>query len=266
MKVNIDTGFLEFEVRGSGVPLLFIHGYPLSRQIWASQLEGLSDLARMIAVDLRGHGNSYPFDGPYPMDLLADDCKLVLDELKIHQPAIVCGLSMGGYVTFALYQKYPQIFSGIILTSTRPGPDSPEGKANRQASIKNALERGSVFIADGMLQKIVSSYTLSTNPELVGKIRAIMAKTSVQGVVGALQGMMERPDSTPMLPEIRCPVLVIHGIDDQLIPLEEAERIHQLIPNSKLVKIPQAGHLPCLEQPETFNQAVRDFINELSHA
>ena len=101
MKFSIDNGFLEYEIVGSGLPVLFIHGYPLSRKIWSPQLNALSNIATTISVDLRGHGDSYPFDGPYTMDLLADDCKKLLEYLQFFSPVVVCGLSMGGYVIMA---------------------------------------------------------------------------------------------------------------------------------------------------------------------
>jgi 3-oxoadipate enol-lactonase len=263
MKINIDGGYLEYETRGTGVPVLFVHGYPLSRQIWRPQLDGLQDRAQMIALDLRGHGDSYPFEGPYTMDLLAEDCHTLLKEHDISSPIFICGLSMGGYVTMALYRKYPQLFKAMILTSTRPGADSPEAKANRLASIRNAEQYGASYIAEGMLEKIVSPVTLTSKPELVAGINKIMSKTSVQGIVGALLGMLERPDSSETLAKVTCPVLIIHGIDDQLIPIKEAESMQQLIPGSQLVKIPAAGHLPCLEQPEIFNRAIRDFLTSI---
>ncbi len=263
MRFRRDQGFLEYETVGKGIPLLFIHGYPLSRQIWRPQIQGLADQAMVIAIDLRGHGDSFPFEGPYPMDMLADDCKGLLDELNIAQPAVICGLSMGGYITMALYRHYPQIFKGMILASTRPGPDTAEGKANRHVSIHNAVQHGSTTISDGMLQKIVSPQTLANNPELVKKLQSIMEKTSVNGIVGALQGMLERPDSSPTLAKVTCPVLIVHGEDDQIIPTHEAEQMHQLIPNSHLVIIPAAGHLANMEQPELFNRAVREFLSTL---
>jgi len=260
MKLYIDNGFLEYEIIGRGIPLLFIHGYPLSRMMWAPQLNVLSNQARLITIDLRGHGDSFPFEGIYSMDILANDCKRLLDDLQIKSPVVVCGLSMGGYVTMALYRNYPELFKGMIFTSTRPGPDSIEGKTNRDTAIKNVYQLGAGFIADTMLQKMFSPVTLSTNPLLVKTIHNMMANTSVLGIVGALQGMRERIDSTPLLTQISCPVLIIHGTDDQLIPLNEAELMANQIPNSILLKITAAGHLPNLEQPGIFNDAVRDFL------
>jgi 3-oxoadipate enol-lactonase len=264
MKYPLDNGFLAYEVIGNGIPLLFIHGFPLSRRIWKPQLEGLSDIASIISVDLRGHGESYPFDRPYSMDLLADDCNQLLKDLNIKLPILICGLSMGGYVAFALFRKYPQLFKGMILSSTRSGPDSLEGKVNRDTMIKNVYKNGVAFIAEGMLPKLVSPITMTTKPTLVNNIRNIMLETSVIGVVGALQGMRDRPDSTPILSEIKCPTLIIHGADDQLIPHREAELMNQRITNSNLVVLPESGHLLNMEQSEKYNLVIRDFIRSLS--
>jgi 3-oxoadipate enol-lactonase len=264
MRFVLDNGYFAYEQMGDGIPLLFIHGYPLSRKIWRPQLSGLSDIASIIAIDLRGHGESYPFEPPYPMELLADDCQQLVGYLGITRPLVVCGLSMGGYVTMALYRKYPHMFAGMILTSTRSGADSPEGKSNREATVKNVYERGVPYIVDGMLPKLVSPVTLSSRPQLVSSTRRIMLETSVQGVVGASQGMRERPDSSASLSHTSFPVLIVHGADDQLIPVGEAETMRQKIPNSRLVIIPEAGHLPNMEQPEKFNQAVGEFIQTLA--
>jgi 3-oxoadipate enol-lactonase len=263
MKLILDNGFLAYDQSGKGIPLLFIHGYPLSRKIWLPQVTNLTGNASLVSVDLRGHGESYPFDGSYSMELLAEDCKRLLDEVNVTTPALICGLSMGGYVTLTLYRKYPLLFAGMILTSTRAGGDSPEGKANRDKSIKNVNEHGVAFIADGMLPKLVSPLTADLDPDLMNTIHDIMLETSVNGVVGALQGMRDRPDSTNLLSQISCPVLIIHGADDQLIPVHEAELMNQQIPNSKLVVLPKSGHLLNLEQPDQYNQAIRDFIQSL---
>jgi pimeloyl-ACP methyl ester carboxylesterase len=170
---------------------------------------------------------------------------------------------MGGYVTMALYRQYPDLVKGLILTSTRSGPDSTEAKANRDIAIKNVFNRGVSFIADSMLPKLVSPVTLTSKQNLVNTIHDIMLKTSVNGVSGALQGMRDRSDSTPLLAQIKCPVLIIHGADDQLIPLQEAEGMSQRLRKSRLVVLPDAGHLPNMEQPDKYNQAIQDFILSL---
>jgi 3-oxoadipate enol-lactonase len=263
MKFQLDNGYLAYERTGSGIPLLFIHGYPLSRKIWNPQMDGLSDIASVISIDLRGHGESYPFEGTYRMDLLAEDCHRLLADLQVKLPVVVCGLSMGGYVTLALYRKFPELFKGMILTSTRSGADSTEGKANRDAGVKNVHEHGVTYIVENMLPKLVSPITFASNKPLVNTIDGIMLETSVNGVAGALQGMRDRPDSTPLLSQIECPALIIHGSDDLLIPVSEAQSMHTQLHGSGLVIIPEAGHLPNLEQPELFNQAVGEFLSSL---
>ncbi len=263
MQIKIDNGFITYNQVGKGIPILFIHGYPLSRKMWQPQTDALSDIASSITLDLRGHGESFPFEPPYPMDLLAEDCKRVLDQQNITEPVVVCGMSMGGYVTFALYRKYPQLFRGMILTSTRAAADSPEGKAGREAAIKNVQEHDVPFMVENMLPKTVSPRTYASNPKLMDAIRDIMLETSVQGVIGASQGMRDRPDSIPLLSQVNVPVLIIYGADDQIIPMSEAEAMHHRIRGSLLVVIPQAGHLANMEQPGLFNQAIRTFLKTL---
>jgi len=264
MKLALDNGYLVYQKIGNGIPLLFIHGYPLSRKIWDPQLDDLSISAKMITLDLRGHGESFPFQGPYLMDVLASDCIKVLNDAGINDPVVICGLSMGGYVSLALYRNHPELFRGLILVSTRAAADSQEGKVNRDASIRNLLEHGVDHIVDNMLPKMVSPYTFSNLPDLVNNLRQIMAQTSPEGIIGALSGMRDRPDSTELLNHISCPVLIVHGTDDQLIPIAEAEHMHSALADSELVRIPNAGHLLNMEQPELFNRSISDFLRSIS--
>jgi pimeloyl-ACP methyl ester carboxylesterase len=250
---------MAYDDRGRGLPLLFIHGYPLNRTLWEPQIDDLSYTTRVLTVDLRGHGESDPMPGPYPMDMLADDCISLLDALGITTPIVICGLSMGGYVTFAFYRRYAARVAGLILTATRAGADSSESKANRDKSAVLAHEKGADVIAEAMLPRLLSPKTLTARPDLVDRVRKIMRGISVDGLVGDLTGMRDRLDSTPLLTQINIPTLIIYGADDQIIPLSEVEFMHQAIINSELKIIPDAGHLPNLEQPELFNQVVKEF-------
>ncbi len=261
MKVRLKDCTIEYQDRGEGAPLLLIHGYPLSRKQWDPQIDGLSGAARVIAPDLRGFGGSEAVAGDYTMEMLADDCHALLEGLDILQPVVVGGLSMGGYVTFAFYRKYPEWVAGLILAATRPGPDADPAKAKRDEAAALAQKGGSAAIAESMLPKMLSPKTYQNNPGLVGRVREIMESASVEGIRGALMGMKNRPDSTPLLEEIQKPVLVLHGADDQLIPPQEAEATHAKIKGSRLQILPDSGHLLCLEQPHLFNQAVREFLS-----
>lgn len=264
MGLHINGFFMEYQDQGSGIPLLLIHGYPLNSTLWKPQIEGLIDTARIITPDLRGFGGSDPVEGVYTMDLLARDCKELLDNLGEKQRIVVGGLSMGGYVTLAFQRLFPERVEAMILAATRPGPDSTEAKANRDRGVETALEQGTPAIVDSMLPKMMSPKTYAEKPDLVRFSRNIMETSSVEGIIGALQGMKDRPDSTPLLPHINKPVLILHGADDQLIPVKEAEAMQAAIPNAQLQILPDAGHLLNIEQPELFNKAIEQFLISLA--
>jgi 3-oxoadipate enol-lactonase len=263
MRINSNNLALDYSDNGSGIPLLLIHGYPLSRVLWEPQISGLADAARVLAPDLRGHGGSDPGPGLYSMSVLADDCRGLLDALGINRPVVLGGLSMGGYVVFEFYRKYPQRIAGLILAATRAGADSPEAKANRDKAATTAREKGVGAIVETMLPKILSPKSYQSQPELVTCVRKMMASTSLAGVVGDLAAMRDRSDSTAMLAQIDKPTLILHGTDDQLISPAEAQAMGATIPNARLHILPEAGHLLNLEQPEAFNEAMRRFLSSI---
>jgi len=256
-----DGGFhMSYEDSCDRVPVLLIHGYPLSNMLWDIQMNDLTDIARMIAPDLRGHGMTDPTEPPYSMSLFAEDCAGLLDHLGITGPVVVGGLSMGGYVAFEFCRQYPERVAGLILSATRAGADSAEAKEARDKAAGVAIAEGTAAIAEGMLPKLLAPGNYEAQPDLVNFVREMMQETSEDGVVGALTAMRDRPDSTPDLPALDVPVLILHGQEDQLIPLAEAEVMAAALPRAKLVVVPGAGHLPNLEQPEIFNDAVREFL------
>lgn len=244
---------------GQGTPVLFVHGYPLNRTMWEPQLTALSQRARAIAVDLRGHGESSAPLWFATMDLFADDLKGLLDHLGIDR-AVICGFSMGGYVTFAFYRKYPERVRGLILADTRAQPDSPEAKQNRFNAAQTAHQQGAKAIADGILPRLLTTSAVEGNPVLVAKVRAILESVPVAGIAADLMALAERPDSQPLLPQISVPTLVIVGAEDTLTPPTDSQLMAERIPRARLVTIPNAAHLSNMEQPEAFNRAVGEFL------
>lgn len=264
MFVRFEDFNLAYADRGRGTPLLLIHGFPLNHSMWNQQLEALADRAHMVAPDLRGHGDSGSPPGVYTMERLAEDCKALLDALAITEPVVVCGHSMGGYVALAFQRLYPERLAGLILASTRASEDTPEGKAARDQTAEKAQAEGAAAIKQGMLSKLLAPQTYEDRPELVARVAELMSPTSVEGIAGAALGMKERPDARPGLPDVRVPALIVHGEDDQIIPLEAAEEMATAIPKARLEVIPRAGHMPNLEQPGAFNRAVNEFFEELA--
>lgn len=263
MRLQLPGLVMGYDEKGSGPPLLLLHGFPLTRRLWRKQLELLQDTARVIAPDLRGFGETEATPGPYSMDLLASDCFTLLDQLGVDGPVVVGGLSLGGYLALAFFRRYPERVAGLILAATRAGADGPEARANRDRNIALAQEKGAQAVAEGMLPRLLAPRSYEALPDVVDEARDIMRGASDTGVVGALQGMKDRPDSTDLLPNIDRPVLILHGSEDQIIPPAEAEAMHGRLRRSYLKLIPDAGHLPNLEQPITFSAEMRTFLKSL---
>lgn len=263
MQIELKDFTMSYEDAGDGLPVVFIHGYPLGRWMWAPQIAGLADAARVIAPDLRGHGDSSATAGEYTMDLLADDIHAMLDILAIKKPVVLCGLSMGGYVALAFCRRYPQRVAGLVMAASRASADAPETRANRDKTMALAKEKGLPAIVEQMLPKMMAPQTYQTKPELVERVRLIMEAVSLDGVLGDQAGMKNRPDSLPTLAAFDKPLLIIQGEEDQFAPREVAEAMKNAAPQARMALIPAAGHLPNLEQPELFNQVLREFLKQL---
>jgi 3-oxoadipate enol-lactonase len=264
MDINVNGIRLHYVQAGQGIPLLLVHGYPLDHTLWQPQLDGLADVAGMIAPDLRGFGQSDVPAGVYAMDVLADDLAALLDALQIDRAA-VCGLSMGGYVALAFWRKYASRVRGLILVDTRAGADSPAARQGRMDMAEQVKQRGARPAAEAMLPRLLTQAARQSRPELVEFAHAMMLRQPPTGILGAQLGMAERPDSTPILPTINVPTLAVFGDQDVITPAEpEGRLLAEAIPNARLVVIPNAGHLSNLEQPDAFNAAVRGFLVSMS--
>ncbi len=198
-------------------------------------------------------------DDVLTMELLADDVAGLMDTLGMQQ-AVLCGLSMGGYVAFAFLRKYPQRVQGLILADTRPGADTDEAKTNRENVALLALSQGTGAIADLQIPKLLSDYTHQHSPLVAQSVRHMINAATPQGIAAASRGMALRSDSSDLLPSISCPTLVVVGEQDALTPPEVAREYAARIPGSQFATIPDAGHLSNLEQPEAFLEVVRNFL------
>lgn len=251
---------IAYSDEGAGQPVVFVHGFPLNRTMWRPQVEALSSTYRVVTVDLRGHGDS---DAPlwrYRVDDFAHDIAAVLDHLRLAQVTFV-GLSMGGYAAFALARLHSTRLKGLVLTDTRAQADTEEGKRGRFQMAQTAQDRGPAAVADVMLPKLLAPTTLASRPDLVAQVRAMIEGMRLSGIAGDLMAMADRPESVSLLGSIVCPALVIVGAEDQATPVADARFMAERIPGAKLEIIPEAGHLPNLEQPTLFNQALHCFLS-----
>lgn len=261
LRLAVPGAELAVEVRGDGAPCVLVHGFPLDRTMWRHQLTALSPWKR-IAPDLRGFGGSTaPADG-YSMARYADDLVAILDALHLEQ-AVFCGLSMGGYILFELLRRHPQRVRALVLADTRAEGDSADGKRGRNELAAVAEREGAAGVAARMLPKLLSAATVEAQPEVVRQVEAMILRTPVAGIVGALEAMRERPDSRPLLPEIRVPTLVLVGAADELTPPAAAHALADGIPGARYAELPAAGHLAPLEQPLVASRVMLDFLKAL---
>jgi 3-oxoadipate enol-lactonase len=176
---------------------------------------------------------------------------------------VIGGLSMGGYVTLALYRLAPERFSGMILADTRATADNDQQRTGRQKMIDMVRERGPVAVADDMLPKLLGATSHRERPQLAADVRQMIEGNSSEAIAGALEAMMSRPDSRPMLAAITVPTLVVCGEEDVVTPPADSEALHAAIPASRLVRLERAGHLSSLEAPEAFSTALNAFLGQL---
>ena len=243
---------------GEGQTILFVHGFPLSRAIWQPQIEALAKNYRVIAPDLRGHGESSAPAGVYAMDTFAEDLQALIAERKCG-PVVLVGHSMGGYLSFAFYRKFPQSVRALVLFCTRATADSEEGKIVRENLAQRAEREGPAAVAEQMLPKMLAA-SAAARPDLVEQVRQIMLSTSLNGLTGSLRGMAARPSSLELLPKINVPTLVVAGEHDAIIPAAESAALAAAIPHAELAVIPGAGHLASLENPDAVIATLRAFL------
>jgi YbgC/YbaW family acyl-CoA thioester hydrolase len=255
-QITVRGAHLAVEVAGSGPAVLFIHGYPLDRSIWRHQIDSL-DGFRRIAPDLRGMGRSAAPDLGYSMATYAEDLAGVLEALG-EESAVLCGLSMGGYIAFEFLRRWPDRVRGLILMDTRAEGDSEDGRKGRDQQIALAKEQGAGAIASAMVPKLLAK---GADARLVRQVRAMIEATPVAGIVGALTAIRDRSDSRALLPELgRMPVLVVTGSEDAIIPAAQARALAEAIPGAEFAEIAGAGHLPCLEAPEATTRVLREWL------
>ncbi len=250
---------LAFTDTGSGTPVVLLHAFPLSRDMWAPQAS-LAERVRLITPDLYGFGGSPLPPGGWTVDSMADALAEWLTELQVSEPVVLGGLSMGGYVALAFARRHPGRLRGLILADTKAEADSAEARAGRDKMIAFVRENSAADVVEQLLPKLLGETTRTTNPAVADKVRSIGTPQTKDGVAAALAALRDRPDATPGLATIQVPTLVIVGTEDTLTPPAVAKALAGGIRGAMLTEIPGAGHLSNLEAPSEFNAAVQKFV------
>jgi 3-oxoadipate enol-lactonase len=256
---------LRWRVAGEGDPVIFIHGFPFDSSMWDAQLAAVPAGWQFIAPDLRGFGESASTDEPLSMDIFADDITALMDHLGIEQ-AVICGLSMGGYVALSLIMRQPDRVRALLLSATRANADDEDARKNRLELAAKARVQGPQVVVEAMLPKLLSGETRLKHPEVVEKVRAMMEATSSQTMAGALEAMATRRDYSKDLDRIAVSTMVIRGGQDEVIPGTDMEAIARTVRGARHELIAFAGHLPPMEASEVFNSILAGFLKQLPPA
>lgn len=262
MKTELNGINIEYRDEGAGLPVIFLHAFPLNQTMWDDQVAALRNQCRVVTLDLRGFGRSDVPQGPYRMDQMAADVRALMTVLNLDE-AVLVGLSMGGYIALALYRNYPEAVRALVLADTRASGDTHEARGRRLKSAERAELDGCKAIARDMVPLLLGRSTLENRPSVVERVQAMIESNSPQGIAAAQRGMAERRDSTYILAGIDFPVLIVVGSEDTLTPVAEAESLRNGIPGARLCVIESAGHLSNVERPDAFNTALAQFVEPL---
>ena len=250
---NVNSIQLVYSRLGNGVPLVLLHGYPLDHTIWDDVLPLLQDEFDIILPDLRGLGKSKVVTSRYTISDLATDIVGLLDKLNIEKAAIA-GHSMGGYVSLAFARAYKERMLSLGLISSQAVADSPENKKIRSQMAEKIRSSGVEPIAETFPSK------LTPDPRVQAIVRNVISKQKSEGLAGALLAMADREDATAALSSYDFPVVIVHGRADELIPIERAKEIKAAIPHATYIEIPNIGHMPMLEKPQTTASALKRLV------
>jgi 3-oxoadipate enol-lactonase len=262
--IAVPNGTISVQAQGKGIPVLFVHGFPVSHAMWKAQISGLAGKCRAIAPDLRGFGESAVTPGKVTMEDHADDMHGLLHAAFVDEPVVFCGLSMGGYIAWPFFQKYRDQLRALILCDTRAEADTPEAAAGRRQLAERVLAEGPGVAADAILSRVISPMTTERHPEVFADLRTMVMHNKPAGIAAALHGLAERPDCTELLPTIDVPTLVICGQEDQITPPAGMRKLAEAIPGAQYVEIPGCGHVPSMENADAFNSAISRFLGSLS--
>jgi 3-oxoadipate enol-lactonase len=253
---------VQYDDVGTGTPVLFIHGHPFNRSMWWPQVEALQSDYRVVTFDLRGYGESSLGEGKQDFGVFTKDIDALLNALDIHS-AVIVGLSMGGQIAFETWSQLPNRVQALVLADTFAQLDTLARKQERYDTAERLLSEGMAAYADETLPKMIAPSTIRDQPQVAQHVLTMMQKTPPAGAAATLRARAERQDYTPLLNGITVPTLIVVGRDDEFTPVSTAEFMHERIPNSQLVVIENAGHLPNLEQPDAFNQALLEFLQSV---
>ena len=244
-----------------GTPaIIFVHGFPFNKSLWNLQVDSLRDHYHVIAYDIRGFGDSETGNEDFTIELFVKDLISLMDALKI-DTAILCGLSMGGYIALNAIEHYAGRFNALILSDTNCIADTPEAKEKRMKAIENIKQSGVEKYADESIKNYFAPESFINRTDEIAAVREMIVRTSEKLLCNTLLALSLRKETCSILHEVGVPVLILVGKEDKITPPVAAQLMHEKIKGSVLGIIDHAGHLSNIENPEEFNNQLKKFIS-----
>lgn len=247
---------------GKGFPVVLVHGYLESSEIWNGFSESLASSGfRVIAIDLPGHGRSEVYSETHSMEMMAGIIRELLENLGLGKVFLI-GHSLGGYVTLAFLDLYPDLLSGYCLFHSHPLPDSPEVVLNRKKTIATVLAGKKDLIVPDSIERMFASLNLKKFDDAVKRSKRIASTIPETGIIAILKGMIQRPSRVAVMEEGRVPCLWMLGMMDNYIDYGVIREKVKLPGNAKIILLTNSGHMGFVEEEEQSVETVTEFINK----
>jgi len=253
-----------YDDHGKGICLVLLHGYLETRKIWQDFVLKFPDGIRLISIDLPGHGDSGCWGSIHQMDDLAASVLAVLEAEQLEKVFLV-GHSMGGYVTMAFAELFPDRLLAYSLLHSTCFADTEEKKGNRDREISLVLCHKLRQIINVNIPKSFAGDNLDSLSTEVERAKQIAHSNSEAGVVAILNGMKDRPDRTHILKDPLLPLLLIGGLKDNYIPVEVFEKLVSMAPQASVLRLAESGHMGFIEEAEELVQALVKFHYTCTH-
>jgi 3-oxoadipate enol-lactonase len=242
--------------------IIFIHGFPYEHTIWDKQIDELKSNYFCVAYDIRGLGQSPIGDGQYTMESFVDDLEAIISGLKLDKP-ILCGLSMGGYISLRAVERDESNYSGLILADTRSAADTNEGKIKRAEHIKKINKLGVKQFINEFVPLCFAVKSITDGNEEYSIVLKKSLSSNAIGVKGCLIAMAGRTDTTEYLSKIKIPTLLLCGEEDRLTPPDDMELMTERISGSQFEIVPSAGHMSPIENASFVNSRMKKFLGKI---
>lgn len=251
-----------YEMQGAGKPVLLVHGFGEDSSIWDLQVDALKNHCLIITLDLPGSGRTKPIAGSFSMEDYAELIHTLYNELGLNE-LILLGHSMGGYITLAYAEKYPQTLRAFGLIHSTAFADSEEKKQTRKKGIEFIRNNGAFSFLKTSTPNLFSAVSKSDHPEIIEDLIGKSRQFTDNALIQYYEAMILRPDRTTVLKSSERPVLFILGTEDTAAPMTDV--LHQVhLPQTAYVQILEnVGHMSMLEAPDLLNRHLQQFINEV---